>query len=244
MSDGATVSFDYSGSEVFITGGSGGIGSAIGRAFRDAGAAVTITGTQEEGSYDVDLGGMTYHRLDVLEHEAIERVAAQVSRVDVLVNCAGRSAPGQEYEPETFDDIVGIHLGGTFRMTTALLPKLKESRGTVINIASMTSYFGYPRVPGYGAGKAAIVQLTKTLAARWARDGIRVNAIAPGWIVTKLTDGVRANAELERSILARTPLGRWGEPEEIAGTALFLASPAAAFITGATLPVDGGFSAV
>jgi NAD(P)-dependent dehydrogenase (short-subunit alcohol dehydrogenase family) len=239
-----TVIFDYSGHHVFITGGSGGIGSAIGRAFRDAGAAVTVTGLQAEAlAYEVDLSGMTYRQLDVLDHPAIERVAGEVEALDVLVNCAGTSRPGEEYEPDTFDDIVGIHLGGSFRMASALLEPLKGSRGTVINIASMTSFFGWPRVPGYGAGKAAIVQLTKTLATAWAGDGIRVNAIAPGWITTKLTAGIRKLPEVEAGILGRTPMGRWGAPEEVAGVALFLASPAASFITGVTLPVDGGFSA-
>lgn len=239
-----TVTFDFSGRGVLVVGGSGGIGSAIGRAFRDAGAGVTVTGLQAEASaYDVDLSGMAFRQLDVLDHPAITRLADGIEALDVLVNCAGISRPGEEYEPDIFDQVVDIHLGGPFRMATALHGKLKASRGSVINIASMTSFFAWPRVPGYGAGKAAIVQLTKTLATAWAGEGIRVNAIAPGWIVTKLTAGIRELPEVEARILARTPMGRWGEAEEVAGAALFLASPAAGFITGVTLPVDGGFSA-
>ena len=239
-----TVTFDFSGRNVLVIGGSGGIGSAIGRAFRDAGAAVTVTGLQGAASaYEADLSGMGYRQLDVLDHPAIEGLAGEIDELDVLVNCAGISKPGKEYEPDIFDEVVGIHLGGPFRMAMALHEQLAAARGSVSNIASMTSFFAWPRVPGYGAGKAAIVQLTKTLATAGAGEGIRVNAIAPGWIVTKLTAGIRKLPEVEAPILARTPLGRWGEPEEVAGAALFLASPEASFITGVTLPVDGGFSA-
>jgi NAD(P)-dependent dehydrogenase (short-subunit alcohol dehydrogenase family) len=138
---------------------------------------------------------------------------------------------------------LNVNLAGSFRPAQAFRPQLGESRGSVLNIASMSSYFGLPTVPGYTASKGGVVALTRALAVAWAPHGIRVNAIAPGWVRTKLTAPVIANADRNRAILARTPLGRWAEPDEMAGAALFLASPAAGFITGVTLPVDGGYSA-
>ncbi|MEE8445929.1 MAG: SDR family oxidoreductase [Alphaproteobacteria bacterium] len=244
MAPGGSVTFDFSGQSVLVTGGSSGIGNAIARAFRGAGAKVVITGTREKGEYDSDLDAMDYRQLDMRDGAAVDALAGSLEALDVLVNCAGTAQPGAEYEPDTFESIVSIHLFGTFRLSNGVLPLLKKKGGSVLNIASMTSYFGFPRVPAYGAAKAGVVQMTKTLAAAWAEHGIRVNAIAPGWIVTKLTEGVRKVKPLDAAIVARTPLGRWGEPEEMTGAALFLASPAAGFITGVTLPVDGGYSAV
>jgi NAD(P)-dependent dehydrogenase (short-subunit alcohol dehydrogenase family) len=129
-------------------------------------------------------------------------------------------------------------------MATAVLPRLSERQGSILNIASMSSYFSLPAVPGYGASKAGIVQLTKTLAEAWAPRNVRVNAIAPGWIETKLTAPVQANAEMNERLIKHTPLRRWGVPQDVTGAALFLASSAASFITGITIPVDGGYSAV
>jgi NAD(P)-dependent dehydrogenase (short-subunit alcohol dehydrogenase family) len=236
------ITFDFSDQIVIVTGGSNGIGLAIARAFQDAGAAVTITGTQTApADYSHDLSGLSYHPLRVEDGAAVDAFVGGFERIDVLVNAAGTALRQKEYEPEGFEQIMRINLFGTQRAIHAAYPRLKDSKGSVINVASMTSYFGFVRVPSYSASKTAIVSLTKTLAAAWAQDGIRVNAIAPGWVVTNLTEGARADPELNEAIIKRTPLHRWAQPDEMAGAVLFLCSSAAGFITGVTLPVDGGF---
>lgn len=238
-----SAKFDYSGANVLVTGGSNGIGYAIATAFRDAGAHVTITGTRADGVYDSDFTGLSYRQLDMRDAAAIEATAAALPKLDVLVNCAGQ-AKFNEYEPEAFADTIAVNLTGSFRMANAVLAQLKASRGSVINIASMTSYYGMAMIPGYGASKAGVLQMTKTLAEAWASDGVRVNAIAPGWVETNMTAPAQGNPDFDAQIVARTPMKRWAKPAEMAGTVLFLCSDAAAFITGVTVPVDGGFSAV
>jgi NAD(P)-dependent dehydrogenase (short-subunit alcohol dehydrogenase family) len=140
--------------------------------------------------------------------------------------------------------VVAINLTGTMRVCSAAKAKLAANGGSVVNLASMLTFFGGPRVPGYSASKGGIGQLTKSLAAAWAPEGVRVNAVAPGWIATPLTQALREDAEKSAPILARTPMARWGTPEEVAGGIVFLASPAARFITGAILAIDGGYMAV
>ena len=141
-----------------------------------------------------------------------------------------------------FRDIVDIHLFGNVRLAAAFRPHLKKTRGCLINIASMYSYFGAPQVPAYAAAKTAVVGLTRSLALAYAEDGIRVNAIAPGWIATEISRGGRENPQFNDNLMDRLPNKRWAEPEELAGTALFLASPASALINGVTIPVDGGYT--
>ena len=236
------ISFDFSDQKIIVTGGSNGIGLAIARAFQAASAVVTITGTRAASDdYPHDLSGLSYRQLHVEDGEAVDAFIGGFERIDVLVNAAGTTLRQQEYEPEGFEQIMHINLLGTQRAIHAAYPRLKESNGSVINVASMTSYFGFERVPAYSASKTAIVSLTKSFASAWARDGIRVNAIAPGWVVTNLTERARANQELNEAIVKRTPLRRWAQPDEMAGAVLFLCSSAAGFITGITLPVDGGF---
>ncbi len=239
-----TARFDYTGKCVLVTGGSSGIGRAIAVGFRDAGATVTILGTRAgPGEYPDELADMAYRQLDMIDNAGILALAAGMPALDVLVNAAGTTVRGPEaFEPDNFEYTVQVNLNGAYRMSHAFREHLKASGGSVVNIASMTSYFSSPRGPGYGASKAGILQLTQSLASAWARDGVRVNGIAPGWIETKLTAPVQANEPVNRQILDRTPMGRWGRPEEMAGTALFLASDAAAFVTGVTIPVDGGWS--
>ena len=173
----------------------------------------------------------------------MEPFAATVEKLDILINCAGTALGPVEYQADAWQRILDINLTGTQRLSVALLPKLAESRGSIINIASMSSYAGFPHAPAYGASKTAIVSLTKSHAMAWAAQGVRVNAIAPGWVDTNLTQNVQADDGRNRAILARTPQSRWGEAAEMAGAVLFLCSDAAAFITGVTLPVDGGYSA-
>ena len=238
------ATFDFKGSTILVTGGSSGIGLAIAKAFRDAGGDVWVTGTRpSKDDYPDDLASMTYRQLDMLNSEAVEALPSEFPSLHVLVNCAGTTIRNEEaYQPENFDKVIGINLNGAFRMTMSALPHLRNSRGNVINIASMTSYFGSPGSPGYGASKAGILELTQTLGVAWAGYGIRVNGIAPGWIETKLTEFWRDDNR-DTQILARTPMGRWGRPDEMTGTALFLASDAAGFVTGITIPVDGGYTA-
>lgn len=212
-----------------------------------------ITGTRPRDSYDIDFDGYTFHQLDVADADAITDVARRIETCHVLVNNAGGANrdPG-ELTPEGFAATVEVNLLGVFRMSHALFPKLAAAAGrpagatnghdsSIINIASMMSYFGSPRVPAYAATKGGVVQLTKSLAQSWAPDGVRVNAIAPGWIETNLTAGAVNHPDRSKEIVDRTPLGRWGTPDELAGAALFLASDGARFITGTTLDVDGGY---
>ncbi|MFJ8933698.1 SDR family NAD(P)-dependent oxidoreductase [Streptomyces sp. NPDC102364] len=235
------VDFDVSGKTVLITGGRGGIGGAIAAAFVKAGAQVIATDVSPVPAEPRK--GIDDRVLDVRDADAVTALAEGLDRLDVLVQCAGRAVPMEEYELATFEEVIGIHLTGSFSMATALRPLLAASGGSVLNVGSMYSYFGSPLVPAYGAAKAAVVQLTKTLALAWAADGIRVNGIAPGWIRTAMTQSLDALPEAAQAIVSRIPSGQLSEPEELAGTALFLASPAARLINGVTIPVDGGYSA-
>ena len=164
--------------------------------------------------------------------------------IDLLINAAGILKRGAELEPDIFAQVIDVNLNGTMRCCNAAREKLALARGSIINIASMLSYFGGGLVPAYSASKGGVVQLTKSLAIAYAAEHIRVNAIAPGWIETPLTSGLRADPERNTEILKRTPMQRWGKTNELVGPALFLASDAASFITGSTLNVDGGYSAV
>lgn len=234
--------FDFTGRDVVVVGASrGGIGAAIAAAFAAAGARVRITGAEPE-PIEADRGRYPYAQLDVRDLAAVNAYAGAVERLDVLVNCAAITLRGEEMEPAMFERVVDINLTGTFRMASAFLPHLKASRGCVINIASMYATFGSPRNPGYGASKAAVRQLTRSLAIAWAEFGIRVNSVAPGFIVTEQSARSRTDPAHVAAVDARTPMGRWGLPDDIAGPVLFLASPAAGFMTGASLAVDGGYS--
>lgn len=234
---------DFSDKRVLVTGGSRGIGNGIARAFRDAGAAVTITGTRAAEDYEADISGMAYAQADLGDDEAIHRLARSAGQLDVLVNNAGMVVyKRREYEAATFRKVMDVNLTATMVLSDLLKPGLSATGGSIVNIASLTSFFASAGNPAYGASKAGVVQLTKTLAVAWAKDGVRVNAIAPGWIATGMTEVSQSRKAVNDAILARTPMGRWGAPEDIAGVALFLASPLAAYTTGETINVDGGFS--
>ncbi len=243
------VTFDYSGARILVTGGSNGIGLGVATAFRDAGAHVTITGTRTSAAdYDHDLSGLDYHQCRLPDPDAVAAVAGALPGLDVLVNNAGQNLPGgrSEYDPEVFEEVVAVNLFSAFRMAAACKALLEasamESGGVVVNEGSMSSFFGIEPVPGYGAAKAGVVQLTKTLAVAWARHGIRVNAVAPGIIETNRTAPMLAFDSLTGPILERTPMRRLGTPADVAPVVLFLASPAARYMTGQTIPVDGGIS--
>ena len=235
-------SFDFAGAEVLVVGASrAGIGAAIARAFRQAGARVAITGAEPEPAEE-DRGQFIYSQLDVTDLAAVEALAAATDRLDILINCAAITARGEEMAPAFFQHVVDVNLHGTFRTAQAFHPQLKAQGGTLVNIASMYAGFGSPRNPAYGASKAAVVQLTKSLAIAWAADGIRVNAVAPGFIVTQQSARSRTDPAHVAAVNLRTPMARWGQPGDIAGPVLFLASSAAAFMTGVCLPIDGGYS--
>jgi NAD(P)-dependent dehydrogenase (short-subunit alcohol dehydrogenase family) len=223
----------FDGKRVLVIGGTSGIGAAIAEGFAGQGAAVTVTGA--EGTRP---GAVT---LDVRDRAAVEGVVAGMGRLDHLIYCAGIIRRGDEHDPAVFADVLAINLTGAMIACAAARPALAQSGGTIILTASMLSWFGGGLVPGYAASKGGIAQLTKSLAIAYAPEGIRVNALAPGWIATALTDPLRDNPAREAAILSRTPLGRWGRPEDLAGPALFLASPHAGFVTGAVVPVDGGY---
>ena len=242
------ITFDYHDVRVLVTGATSGIGEGIARAYVRAGAHVTVTGTRAEASaYEKDLSMFDYRQLRVEDAGQIEALAASLPQLDILVNNAGAVFPGgkTEDDPDVFEQAVRINLFGAYRLAHACRAKLARSRLTggasVVGIASMTSFFGNETVPGYGAAKAALVQLTKTLAIAWASDGIRANAVAAGLIESGMTAEMIA-ADAHHAFVARTPLARIGTPHDVAGVVLFLTSPAAAYVTGQTWAADGGYS--
>lgn len=238
----AGISFDFTGAHVLVVGASrAGIGAAIARAFQAAGAEVAITGAEPEPAEE-DRGRFAYTQLDVTDGAAVRALSAAMPRLDVLVNGAAITARGEEMAPDFFQHVVNVNLNGTFRCAEAFHPQLKASQGSLINIASMYATFGSPKNPAYGASKAAVAQLTRSLAIAWAADGIRVNAVAPGFIVTQQSARSRTDPAHVAAVNLRTPMGRWGLPEDIAAPVLFLASPGAAFMTGTCLAIDGGYS--
>ena len=231
--------------DVLVVGGTSGIGRAIAEAFAGEECRVTVTGLTKEDLQRVADAGPKLHavRLDVTQPHEVEAIFAGMAKLDVLVNSAGTIRRGEaEHDPEVFASVIDVNLNGMMRTCAAAKDLLFASRGCAINIASMLSFFGSGQAPAYSASKGGVAQLTKSLAIAWAPQGVRVNAIAPGWIETALTAPLVADTARREAIVARTPLGRWGKPADVAGAALFLASPAAAFITGVVLPVDGGYS--
>ena len=240
--------FDFTGALVLVTGGSNGIGLGIARAFATAGARVTITGTRPAAAdYDHDLSPFAYCALDARDGAAIRELASGLDGLDVLVNNAGaNTVQPSEWDPDVFEDALRLNLSSAFRLATAVKPLLAKSAleggASIVNLASMSSFFAVPIVPGYGAAKAGVVQMTKNLAVAWAKHRIRVNAVAPGLILSNMTKVMRGIEALEKPQLERTPLGRWGTPEDVAPAVLYLASAAAGFVTGHTLCVDGGYA--
>ena len=228
---------------VLVCGGTSGIGAAIAQAFAQTGAHVTATGATaaEVQAASQQASHVHHHVLDVRDAEAVKAFVQQLGELDVVVNCAGIIQRQAELEPEAFERTIDINLNGTMRVCAAARAGLKARRGCIVNTASMLSFFGGGLVPGYSASKGGVAQLTKSLAIAYAVDRIRVNAVAPGWIATPLTQALQQDPERSAQILGRTPLGRWGQPQDIADPVLFLASHAARFITGVVLPVDGGY---
>jgi NAD(P)-dependent dehydrogenase (short-subunit alcohol dehydrogenase family) len=242
--------FDFSGCRVLVTGGTSGIGFGVASAFAESGAEVLVTGRRASASeYDRDLSGFAYHQAEMTDPDSLDALVAGIDRLDVLINNAGTNlAAKDEWKPEVFAEAVQLHLMSSFRLSVSLKPLLAKSGlgggGSIVNCASMSAIRAVPMVPGYGAAKAGIIQITLNMAVSWARENVRVNCVAPGLIETGMTavmklEGMEAIAAAE---LARVPMARWGTPEDVAPAFLFLASPAARFITGQTLRVDGGFS--
>jgi NAD(P)-dependent dehydrogenase (short-subunit alcohol dehydrogenase family) len=230
--------------QALITGGARGIGFGIAEAMLAAGYAVTVTGlTAEEVAATPKHDNLKAVVLDVTSDADVAACIGKFTQLDVLVNCAGIILrDGKEFTVEGFQKVIDVNLTGTMRMCVGAKALLEKSGGAIVNTASVWSFFGGGLVPAYTASKGGVAQLTKALAVAWA-PSIRVNAIAPGWVETALTEGARADAARSQAIIDRTPQGRWGKPQDIGGAVVFLCSEAAGFITGTVLPVDGGYTA-
>jgi 2-deoxy-D-gluconate 3-dehydrogenase len=244
--------FDLTGRVAIVTGGNGGIGLGMAKGLRDAGAKVAIAGRNaEKGAQALaELGGdAIFLTVDVTDKaQCVAMVADTVAafgRLDILVNNAGttvRKAP-QDLTEDDWHLVMDVNLTSAFLASQAAYPALKASgHGKIINIGSVMSLFASPYAAPYAASKGGIMNLSKALATSWAADNIQVNSVLPGWIETDLTAGAKAQvAGLNEAVLARTPAARWGQPADLAGIAVFLASPASDFVTGAAIPVDGGY---
>ena len=229
------------GRTALVTGGTTGIGAGIAEALGRLGARVVAVGLGAAACRFPSGIDVAVRELDVTDAAGVEGLVGSLDHLDILVNCAGVIRRAEEHQLDVFERVLAINLTGTMRVCTAARTRLAESRGCIVNTASMLSFFGGGLVPAYSASKGGVAQLTKSLAMAYAPDGIRVNAIAPGWIATPLTRALQDDPARSGPILSRTPLGRWGLPADVAGAACFLASPAASFMTGVILPVDGGY---
>lgn len=250
--------FDLTGRVAIVTGGNGGIGFGMARALARAGARVVVAARNEEKSNAAvrDLRALGSDSLaitvDVADERSVDALVKETvkrcGRLDILVNNAGINIqkPAHELGLDEWQQVMDTNLTGAFLCSRSAYPYMKSlGGGKIINIGSMMSIFGASHAPAYGASKGGIVQLTKSLAVTWASDNIQVNAVLPGWIDTDLTRRAREKIQgLNERVLARSPSGRWGSIDDFAGVAIFLAGAASMFVTGAAIPVDGGYSSV
>jgi len=239
---------DFAAKRVLVIGGSSGIGNGIAQGFRDRGAEVIVTGTRpDSGDYleaeDSDFAGLEYERLDVTDRSAADALAERTGPVDVLVQSQGVVRYKRaEFTREGWDAVVDVNLNSVMDVARAFHPGLAERSGTMIVVSSVAAFKSTLGTPAYAASKAGAASLVKTLGEAWARDGVRVNGIAPGLVPTKLTAVTTEHPERREASLRAIPLHRMGTPEDMAGVALFLASPLSAYMTGQTLVVDGGLT--
>lgn len=236
----------FTGKKVLVSGATSGIGLAIAQGFAALGAQVIATGSSQAKldalRADRTLEGIRFEQLDVRDLEQINRFAAELDGLDVLVNAAGVARPADEYRDDVFREVIDVNLTAAMRLSMATRAMLERSRGAIINVASMLSYIADVEVPAYCASKTGILGLTRSLAHAFGMAGVRVNAIAPGYHRTDMTRALWEVPASAEKIAARSALKRWGEVDDLVGATLFLASPASAFITGVTLPVDGGYA--
>lgn len=240
--------FDFSGKTALVTGGTSGIGGATSVAFKRAGARVVACGFTEEeldaARADPEFSGIEVVALDVRDKSAVDALVGGLDSLDAVVNSAGLILREAEHDPEVFDRVLDVNVSGGMRVSAAARPLLAKSKGSIVFIASVMSFFGGPKQPAYSTSKGAVRNLTMSLGCAYAADGIRVNAVAPGWVITNLSKGARENPERNAAIMSRTPMGRWAEPADIADPILFLCSDAARYMTGTVMQVDGGYCSV
>ena len=240
--------FDFAEKTALVTGGVSGIGAAVSRALANAGAKVIACGLTDaeiaSARADVAFAAIDIRKLDVADHAAVKALVGGLPSLDFVINSAGMIRRETEHDPDVFDQVMDVNVSGGMRVSSAARPLLAKSKGAIVFIGSVMSYFGGPKQPAYSASKGAIRNLTMSLAAAYAVDGIRVNAVAPGWVMTQLSKGAREDPTRNAGIMSRTPIGRWADPAEIADPILFLCSDAARYMTGTMMLVDGGYASV